>query len=454
MVGARVRLAVRLLSATAAIQIAFALALPAHDVRHLIRGEVSWHTVSGLAGLIWMPILVGILWWTARQMGWFDRRSVQDAASIAAAGAISHEWHWETTTDLVVTYSNHRLHDLLGVQATEIVGRRLTALLADPDSLESRQALDAAIRTGVGWHDIEVQWRHTDGRLVTLAGSGSALRDSCGRIVGLRGAGRTRTATGEDRAHNERRARVQAILKEGAGAHGVQVALQRIQCLQTRHVVGFEALARFADCSPERMFADAETVGLGLDLELLAIRCALPLLDQIPADTHLSINASPDLLLDSQLAELLAQSPGQLPRLVVEVTERLPVSRYDELHAVLAPLREQGLRVAVDDTGAGYASFAHVLRLRPNIIKLDRSLISDIDTDPAQRSLVTAVALLALDLDATLTAEGVETAAQLDVLTNLGIDHGQGYHLGKPTLSQHLGPRRSLSATTTVTRSR
>jgi EAL domain-containing protein (putative c-di-GMP-specific phosphodiesterase class I) len=122
-----------------------------------------------------------------------------------------------------------------------------------------------------------------------------------------------------------------------------------------------------------------------------------------------------------------------LRRLVLEITERSPVSCYDELNAVLAPLRDRGMRVAVDDTGAGYASFSHVLRLRPDVVKLDRSLISSIDTDPAQRSLVIAVALLALDLGATLTAEGVETEAQARALADLGVDHGQGFHLGRPT---------------------
>ena len=92
------------------------------------------------------------------------------------------------------------------------------------------------------------------------------------------------------------------------------------------------------------------------------------------------------------------------------------------------------MRLAVDDPGAGYASFHHVLRLRPDIIALDRSLISYIGSDPAQRSLVTAVAPLALDLGARLTAEGVETEDQLSAVTDLGVDHGQGYLLGRPRL--------------------
>ena len=100
---------------------------------------------------------------------------------------------------------------------------------------------------------------------------------------------------------------------------------------------------------------------------------------------------------------------------------------------MLAPLRERGLRVAVDDTGAGYASLSHVLSLRPDVVKLDRSLIAQVAHDPARRSLITALMLLSLDLGATVTAEGVETAGELDVLVSLGIDHVQGYLLAHPT---------------------
>ena len=87
----------------------------------------------------------------------------------------------------------------------------------------------------------------------------------------------------------------------------------------------------------------------------------------------------------------------------------------------------------MDDTGAGYASFAHVLRLRPDVIKLDRSLLADIDHDAARRAFVTAVVLMALELGARVTAEGVETAAELDTLAALGVDTVQGFLLARPS---------------------
>ena len=107
----------------------------------------------------------------------------------------------------------------------------------------------------------------------------------------------------------------------------------------------------------------------------------------------------------------------------------------------LAPLRERGIRLAIDDTGAGFASLSHVLKLRPNIIKIDRSLITHITSDPARRSLVTALILLALDLEATVTAEGIETPSELETLATLGVDLGQGYLLGRPSVDQKLWQR-------------
>ena len=214
----------------------------------------------------------------------------------------------------------------------------------------------------------------------------------------------------------------------------LQIALQPIRCLSDGRVVGHEALARFAEETPDAMFAMADSVDLGLELELLAIRTALPLLDQLPGDTYLSVNASPALILDGRLGELLAQRPGVLDR-------PRPGGHRAPRGALLRPAARPARTAARPRHAPGrrrhrrrLRPFSHVLKLQPDIIKLDRSLISALDEDAAQRSLVIAVALLALDLDATLTAEGVETATQLAVLVDLGVDHGQGWHLGRPTL--------------------
>ena len=92
-----------------------------------------------------------------------------------------------------------------------------------------------------------------------------------------------------------------------------------------------------------------------------------------------------------------------------------------------------GVRLAVDDAGAGFASFRHILRLCPEYIKLDRTLIENIAEDPARRALAAAVVLFALEMGSAVVAEGVETLAELRTAQTLGIDAAQGFLLGRPT---------------------
>jgi len=95
-------------------------------------------------------------------------------------------------------------------------------------------------------------------------------------------------------------------------------------------------------------------------------------------------------------------------------------------------LRQHGVRLAVDDTGSGFSSFAHIVKLAPDIIKLDIDLVSGIDLDPVRRSLATAVVAFAAETGAKVTAEGIESAAELACVKSLGIHYGQGYFLGRP----------------------
>jgi EAL domain-containing protein (putative c-di-GMP-specific phosphodiesterase class I) len=110
-----------------------------------------------------------------------------------------------------------------------------------------------------------------------------------------------------------------------------------------------------------------------------------------------------------------------------------------------------GVRLAIDDTGAGFASFAHILKLAPEIIKLDRELTSGIDHDPVRAALATALVSFASQLGTEIIAEGIETAAELEVLRNLGIRYGQGYFLFRPTSIDSIPtslPREIWAATT------
>jgi EAL domain-containing protein (putative c-di-GMP-specific phosphodiesterase class I) len=168
-------------------------------------------------------------------------------------------------------------------------------------------------------------------------------------------------------------------------------------------------------------------------MELQAVECAVATVDQLPSDVRLAINVSPQLALDPRLAQTFYTCGVPMERIILEITEHTAVHHYPSIRDALSPLRGSGLKLAVDDAGAGYASFAHVLQLRPEIIKLDRSLTGGIDRDPAARAFVTGVVLVALELGAVVVAEGVETVDQLVQLETLGIDYVQGYLLASPT---------------------
>jgi EAL domain-containing protein (putative c-di-GMP-specific phosphodiesterase class I) len=214
----------------------------------------------------------------------------------------------------------------------------------------------------------------------------------------------------------------------------VDIALQPIASLFTGRLTGAEALARFPDGrGPDVWFREAREAGLSAALDTLTFTAAVAHFSALPETCYLSVNASPALLLDPPFRSWLLAGDLPLDRLVIEITEHVMIVDYPALNTALAPLRQRGVRLAVDDTGAGYASLNHVLQLRPDIIKIDRSLTAELSGDRARRSLVTALVLLALDIGATVTGEGVETPAELATLLDLGVDAAQGYLIARPT---------------------
>jgi EAL domain-containing protein (putative c-di-GMP-specific phosphodiesterase class I) len=212
---------------------------------------------------------------------------------------------------------------------------------------------------------------------------------------------------------------------------GRTLALQPIVDVPSGIATGVEALTRFdSPQAPEEWFAQAEPVGLRLELELAAARTALAALDRPDHAGYLSLNLSAEAILSEEFPRLMAATdPASL---VVEITEHTAVEDYESLCAVLRSYRDAGLRLAVDDAGAGYASLLHILKLRPDFIKIDLSLVRDIHLDPARQALVTLLVSFARTVDAVLVAEGVEQQAELDMLVTLGVRQMQGYLLCAP----------------------
>jgi EAL domain-containing protein (putative c-di-GMP-specific phosphodiesterase class I) len=237
------------------------------------------------------------------------------------------------------------------------------------------------------------------------------------------------------REHEERRL---ARLIEG---EGLNVALQPIVDLDSRRVVGAEALARFTDERGNRMateetFLDAHALGMGVELELAIIELALRCEERMPEGLYLALNVSPALLATGDLEDLIAQGHHDDRPLVVELTEHQAVEDYGELGEALERLREQGVRVAVDDVGSGFASFRHVTRVNPEILKLDRSLVAGIDEDPVRQSLASAIVSFARDVGAIVVSEGIESEDELSCLMDLAVGCGQGFYLARPGLGR------------------
>lgn len=236
---------------------------------------------------------------------------------------------------------------------------------------------------------------------------------------------------GYQRAQDEVQSRL-ALAMEPAHMRSVY---QPIWDLVNNRLVGFEALTRFS-CdpprSPDQWFIEAASAGQGISMEIRAIQCALQGLPQIPEGFYIAVNASPHTVVSPELSRVLLGLP--LKRLVLEITEHEEVDAdlYNEIAHITRPLRQAGLRVAVDDAGAGYACFKHILHLSPDIIKLDVSITRDIDSDFSRQALAAALVRFAESTRGRLVAEGVETVAEIEALRQLGVGLAQGYALGKP----------------------
>lgn len=238
----------------------------------------------------------------------------------------------------------------------------------------------------------------------------------------------------EDRqARDAARQAMTAHLREVMDKRQYTTVFQPIFDIVQNRVVGFEALARFQSDPyrpPNEWLDDAATAGLLEELEYALRREAIGHLQDLAPDTYLSLNVTPVAVLDQGFADSFGGCP--LDRLVLEITEHACVDDYTKIAQALAPLRSQGARLAVDDAGAGYASFRHILKLKPDIIKLDRSLIQYIDSSSDHRTLAAALVQFSQTVGSHVIAEGVETPEELSALRDLGVTLAQGYLLGQP----------------------
>jgi EAL domain-containing protein (putative c-di-GMP-specific phosphodiesterase class I)/putative methionine-R-sulfoxide reductase with GAF domain len=216
---------------------------------------------------------------------------------------------------------------------------------------------------------------------------------------------------------------------------------QPIVDVSSGQAVAIEALTRFRDSTshdPARWFDDAGRVGRGPALEIAIARRALEMYRDASLRPALAINVSAETAAAPGLRAILEQADPH--DIILELTEHAPVDDYANARRQLEPLRERGIKLAIDDTGAGFSCLQHIVNLQPDLIKLDRQLISGIDSDAARQHLTDALVTFADRTGAAVVAEGIETNAELQMVRSLGVAYAQGYLTGRPTALQSLSP--------------
>jgi EAL domain-containing protein (putative c-di-GMP-specific phosphodiesterase class I) len=317
-----------------------------------------------------------------------------------------------------------------------VIDGRLPELIPDTAAVPEAMALPATTGVPVGAH-LSVPIRLSDGRVYGTFCCFSFEPDPSlnDRDLQMMRVFADLTAFHIDRdlksngERDELRSRIASVIEQ----EQFSIVYQPIYDLASNEVAGLECLTRFTikpPRSPDVWFAEADAAEMGIQLQLATMGMALTAISSIPKAAYLAVNLSPPTILNGEIGPLLMDLP--LDRIVLEVTEHESIPTYSELSQALEPLRRAGLRVAVDDAGAGYASMRHILNLRPDFIKLDMSLTRDIDSDAARRALASALLGFARDTGCEIIAEGVETASELATLRLLGVTKAQGYLLGRP----------------------
>lgn len=426
-----------LLFCVLSVQICFALAI-ATGLQSMVPNAPKAPPVTGLfcamtGGLILIAAWIAVRG-MRRQSGERDRnRAVSDLMETVLD--TSPEWLWAVDGHGNFTFSSTASATILGYKPAELIGRPLS-LVIDLDELAgAREAGDDVFReNGSAWTGVMVSCRHRNGAVVWMEVSGRSRPTREGPGLGFEGTSRPLPPQALPAVLRKGISeRIGSIVKGGT----ILTAFQPIFELATGTITGVEALARFPSDdgrSVDHWFNEATSVGLGEELEFAALEAALRRSAKLPQHLDVALNLSPDTCLDPRLPGLLKRSGLAVDRIILELTERLAVDEYAPLLNALEPLRRRGLRIAIDDVGSGFASMRHILRLRPDIIKLDRSLIAGLDNDHGQRALGAAMVEFARQIGAQIVAEGIETQAELAAVTKLGMACGQGYFLGRPTL--------------------
>ncbi|MDQ4129703.1 MAG: EAL domain-containing protein [Actinomycetota bacterium] len=303
-----------------------------------------------------------------------------------------------------------------------------TARLVTLSAAEDRQAVLQMLGAGaVGYLPKGTPWRDILETIHMAARGKAALAGEVAtRLVHELASDGARLEQ-QQRQREEKVARIHQAMAPSA----LHMVFQPVYDLRSGQVVGVEALARL-DLEPARTpnvwLREAAEVGLRVELELKMIEAALAQRSKLPPGAFLALNLTAPTAACERFQAIIRRASPE--RLVLELTEHAQVDGYEALDAALRDLRERGARLAVDDAGGGYAGLEHLLRLQPDIIKLNLWLTRNVDRDPRRRALATALVTFASDTGALVAAEGIETREERDAVRTLGFHYGQGFFLG------------------------
>jgi diguanylate cyclase (GGDEF)-like protein len=261
--------------------------------------------------------------------------------------------------------------------------------------------------------------------------------------------------------HSERRLRLAVELRTALTAHQLDVFYQPIARALDGQVVSAEALARWnhpelGPIGPDEFIPIAERTGLIHELTYYVLDQALAQVRAWNAaglDLSVAVNLSLQVLRDVQwpkkVAELLSQHCVPARQLSFEITESSTFTDPDHVITLLQQIADTGVSFAIDDFGTGYSSLAYLPKLPIGTIKIDKSFVMSMSTDPSAATIVRSVVDLARNLDLVIVAEGVEDQRTLDLLQGMDAHLVQGYYLSRPIpgieLTEWLGQRRQRS---------
>jgi EAL domain-containing protein (putative c-di-GMP-specific phosphodiesterase class I) len=272
---------------------------------------------------------------------------------------------------------------------------------------------------------------HVDGAILLCTGVEDFVRMLVERMPGIVSCGAAASGFLAERQHAWRwRAELRVAIEDLVARRAFRPVFQPIVDLDGGRIVGYEALTRFESSSrPDLSFAQAWSVGLGPDLEAITLEAAIEAARALPAGRWLDLNISPRMLDSAERLRVLLTRADR--PLVLEITEHDVIDDYHAARDAIAGLG-LNIRVAVDDAGAGTANFGHVVELRPDLVKLDISLVRGVNANLGRQAMVVGMSHFSRTAGCRLVAEGVETIAEATALRELGVEFGQGYLFGRP----------------------